>query len=95
MKLTRAEITMILFKSKFKFAFSMPKIPHEYTLKEDWYDKELFEKTVQAIRDNGVKEKFYKKTFTYFYANGYKYWTMGNPIVQTKLINRAKVESKN
>lgn len=91
MSFTQAHIKMIFWKTKFKFAKTMPKIPHEYTLKEDWEDDELFEDVVRYIRDNGVKEKFYRKEFTYLYLGNYKYWTMGNPIETTILINRARV----
>lgn len=84
-------INEILEKAEFKFAKTMANIPHAYTLKEKWGDVELFNKVVMFIRENGVKEKFFSKTYTYYYANGYKYWTMGNSLEITKLINRAKV----
>ncbi len=89
--MNREKVDEILSKQFFKFAKTMKHIPHAYTLKEKWDDKELFDKIVQFIRDNGVEEKFWSKTFVYYYANGYKYWTMGNSIEITKLINRAKV----
>jgi len=89
------DLNNILEKAEFKFAKTMASIPHSYTLKEKWDDVELFNKVVLAIREKGVKEKFYSKTYTYYYANGYKYWTMGNSLEITKLINRAKVNEKN
>ena len=62
--------------------------PHEYCLKKNCETIELFNEAVQFIRDNGVKEFFFKKSFIYFYHDGYKYWTMGAPIPITILINR-------
>jgi hypothetical protein len=96
MDLTLAQVKSTLWKTKFTFAKTMPKIPHEWSHRKDWYSDESFENIVKYIRENGVKEKFYKKEFTYLYVNGYKYWTMGNPIKTTIILNRAKViEDKN
>lgn len=74
----------------FRLAKTMPKIPHEYTRRSEWNNDDKFEWVVMFIRENGVKEKFWQREFTYLYVNGYKYWTMGSPIEQTILINRAK-----
>ncbi len=70
------------------------KAPHSYCLKKNCENIERFNQAVQFIRDNGVKEFFYRKAFIYFYHDGYKYWTMGAPIAQTILINRTNDFSK-
>jgi len=67
---------------------------HEYTLSKTW-DRREFEETVKAIRKYGKREKFWGKDYIYFYANGYKYWTMGEPIGKTILINRVWVKYSN
>lgn len=90
--MNKEDVNEELNKQYYKFAKTMARIPHSYTLKENWEDKKLFDYIVQYIRDNGVKEKFFKKSYIYYYANGYKYWTMGNSIEVTKLINKAKVD---
>jgi len=90
-RLTTAEVKMMLWKTKFTFAKSMPTIPHEWSAKKDWYSKDSFVKTVIYIRENGVKEKFFKKEYIYLYLNGYKYWTMGNSLDITRIINRIKL----
>lgn len=82
-------IDQLLDQAKFVFAKSMPKMPHHYTLRETW-DSNTFDYVVQKIREMGTPEMFFRKTYIYYYANGYKYWTMGNPINETRLINRAK-----
>ena len=64
------------------------KAPHEYCLKKNCQNIDEFNDAVMFIRNNGVKEYFYKKAFIYFYHDGYKYWTMGAPVHQTILINR-------
>lgn len=66
--------------------------PHEYTIR--WWRKDLeqdFIDFVLFIRANGVKERFYSKTFIYYYLGDYKYWTMGDPLETTWVLNRAKI----
>jgi hypothetical protein len=75
---------------KWQVAKTMPKIPHSYTIKQWRPDlKATFEEFALHIRQEGVGEKFYSKTYTYLYVDGYKYWTMGAPIDETIVLNRA------
>lgn len=63
--------------------------PHEYTIR--WWNMELEDEFIwfaKYIRVNGIKEWFYKSQFIYFYYNGLKYWTMGDPIDNTWVLNR-------
>jgi hypothetical protein len=89
------QVHKLLSEAKFKFAFSMPTIPHEYSHRDQWVNDKDFCDVVQFIRDNGIQEKFFKREFTYYYFNGHKYWTMGNPLSytdrkKTYILNRAK-----
>lgn len=79
-----------IISAEYVFAKSMPYLPHSYTVRDWWTNQDAFKEAVQFIRDKGVKERFGKRYFVYWYCAGYKYWTMGSPIQQTKLINRAK-----
>lgn len=86
------KITNYIESVKWKFAVTMPKWPHWYTVYEwdlDKYNEFLY--FVEYIRKYGYSQKFYKKELIYFNIGEYKYWTMGNPITETKLINRAKL----
>ncbi len=65
--------------------------PHWYVVRGEFADDKTFDDVVLFMRENGVDERFYSKTFTYYYHGGFKYWTMGNPVEQTTIINRAKV----
>ena len=47
---------------------------------------------VEFIRDYGFKCKFAGKEHTYYELDGYYYWTMGDPIEETIILNRCKVE---
>jgi SAM-dependent methyltransferase len=66
----------------------MPTNPHHYTLRTQWH-QQTFDQTVQYIRSNGYQNTYQNRTYTYLNINGYKYWTMGSPIPETTLINRA------
>jgi len=86
--------------SRWKFASSMPKYPHWYTLAEwmpgRYEDFKLFAK---FIRENGYAGNFWRKQLIYLNIGEFKYWTMGcpiqdclssiNPKIDTMLINRA------
>ena len=79
-------------EAKWTFAKTMPLWPHEYIVRER-VDEKLFEQLVRHIRANGFEGAFYHETFTYFEEDGLLYWTMGNPINETTIINRCRKES--
>ena len=68
--------------------------PHEYHVKDklDEEGKDEFVWFVEFIRDYGFKCKFAGKEHTYYELDGYYYWTMGDPIEETIILNRCKVE---
>ncbi len=74
------------------FAKTMPEWPHEYIVRHR-VDASLFESLVRHIRANGFEGKFYQMNLTYFEADGMLYWTMGEPIGETTIINRCKKEN--
>ena len=66
--------------------------PHHYIVRER-VDENLFLKMVKHIRCFGYEGRFYKKKITYFEEDGYVFWTMGEPIEETTIINRCIKES--
>lgn len=66
------------------------KAPHEYTLRDRTHSDATFCEFVQFIRDHGEKRYFWRKQYTYLMLDGWEYWTMGNPINETTVINRAR-----
>jgi hypothetical protein len=66
--------------------------PHHYIVK-DRVDEELFVRMVQHIRRFGYEGRFYRMKITYFEEDGLVYWTMGDPIEKTTIINRCPKES--
>ena len=81
---------------RWQFAKTMPQWPHEYTVRA-WrpdLEQEFIEFVVLIRRDGVVKawppdaaEPRYHHA--YLELDGWEYWTMGSPIPETTLINRA------
>jgi SAM-dependent methyltransferase len=86
--MTFDQCAKILIAQEYTFAKSMPQNPHWYTLRKNWGTNH-FEDVVKFIRDNSYTEHFHGRPFKMFKLNGYKYWTMGAPLSDTILINRA------
>lgn len=75
--------------SLWHFAKTMPQTPHEYTLLRETTDPETFRRFVLHIRSHGYQKRFRANMYTYLDVGGMSYWTMGAPLQQTILINRA------
>ena len=86
------ELRNFVSEAKWTYAKTMPEWPHEYIVRER-VDENLFEQLVRHIRANGSDGAYYQETFIYFEEDGMLYWTMGNPINETTIINRCKKES--
>ena len=84
-------VRAFIAKAPWTFAKTMPENPHDYTVRGQTPDDE-FEQVVQLIRDHGYKRRFGRTTYTYLDVDGWRHWTMGAPLEQTTIINRAIVE---
>lgn len=63
--------------------------PHEYIVKQECEGTpQEFEDAVKFIRDYGFIGNYYSKQHAYFYLNKRFYWTMGEPIEDTIILNR-------
>lgn len=89
--MTKIQAQLFIEQNKWTFAKSMSDIPHWYVVRQKCTSQKQFEELVMYIRENGYEEKFYGKTYIYCNIGEYKYWTMGNPLEITKIINRAKL----
>jgi hypothetical protein len=83
------ELLAFVRQAPFRFAKTMPEIPHEYTTRKET-DEADFERFVQAIRELGYRAKFGKNAYTYLDLGGYRYWTMGWPVAKTIVLNRTR-----
>ena len=89
--MTSTECQAALEVAPWTFAKTMPHMPHHYTLRDRWENKELFDTVALHLNSACVTEKFGKRSYCYFYAGEWKYWTMERPGENPILINRAKV----
>jgi len=67
----------------------MPQWPHYYIVRNNENEDDFVE-LVKIIRSEGTPEPFLEKTYLYLQIGEYKYWTMGNPIEGTTIINRCR-----
>ena len=88
--MTDIEVQDFIDKRKWTFAKTMPWCPHFYTVRKG-KDDELFCQFAMHIRENGYEKKWCNYLHTYFDVGEWYYWTMGNPIAETTIINRAKL----
>lgn len=68
--------------------------PHEYIVLSKVFGehgKEDFMEFAKIIRNYGFPARFFSRLNTYFYIDGYFYWTMDERVEDTDLINRCKV----
>ncbi|MDO8513480.1 MAG: hypothetical protein Q7S37_03180 [bacterium] len=64
------------------FAKSMPEIPHEYIVTDNYPEKlEEINAFIAEIEKNGYTKSFYGKEYKYLEIDGYKYWVMPCPSV--------------
>ncbi|MBR1414729.1 MAG: hypothetical protein IJ570_02565 [Prevotella sp.] len=85
----------LISKVSWIWAKTYPSIPHEYIVRNKCglSDTE-FLYLVNAQREFGIHEQWHKYNFPYLYIDGYKYWTMGDAIDETIILNRQKVFSE-
>lgn len=95
-ELNHDKLRSMIARCGWTFAKSMPFAPHEYIVREKCpLTTEEFEYFVNMQREHGVKERWGKYNNPYLYIDDYKYWTMGAPIKETTVINRAKASAIN
>lgn len=74
---------------KWRFAKTMPEIPHEYIVTDDYPEKSKeINAFIAEIKQNGYTKEFYGKEYKYLEITGYKYWVIEN------IINREKIAKK-
>lgn len=94
-KMTEQKIKDFITRYSWTFSKTYAKFaPHEYYVKDnlDEQGKEDFVEFVIFIREVGFPCKFGKQTHIYFEFEGKYYWTMGDTIPNTIILNRCNVE---
>lgn len=88
----------LLHRHPWRFAKTMPHIPHWYTLRKEWHDvgMDVFDEMLVTVRQ-GAEEQYANKDypFRYVVVNGRKYWE--NPdweLDRVQLLNRREVRGE-
>jgi hypothetical protein len=85
---------------RWQFATTMPQWPHEYTVR-DWAlgRDRAFVGLVELIHSKGEVKPWPKHSespryhHAYLVIDDWQYWTMGSPVQETTVINRARMDS--
>jgi len=89
--MTPERIQAFITGNRWTFAKTMPQWPHEYVVRGETSTPEAeFVAFAEHIRVAGYPKRFGRATYVYFDVDGWAYWTMGNPIPETTIINRAR-----
>ena len=86
-----ADLQLFIQTERWTFAKTMPDWPHEYLVRGR-VDERLFVRLVEHIRASGYQGRFYSRAITYFDHDGFTYWTMGEPVEETTIVNRCRKE---
>jgi len=73
-------------------ALSRASNPHEYCLRREAGDPEVFEKVVEHIREYGHPYPWWGTVYRQYISGSHAYWSMGSPPSETELINRKTLE---
>jgi hypothetical protein len=96
MAFTSDDARAYIAEVRWQFAKTMPQWPHEYTVRAWRPDLEReFVDFVLLIRRGGVVKPWPRDAsspryrLTYLELDGWEHWTMGAPVPETTVINRA------
>ena len=99
--ITVTDVVQNLEGSDYRFAKTMPRIPHWYVTVNAWRGPLGYHLICGAIWKFGTRERWGPYNHPYLYANGWKYWVMSydkpeDALIPTRgpLINRARSERR-
>lgn len=79
-----------LNNQSWKFAKTMPYMPHYYVWIDKWTSQEDLEYCVNGITEFGIWEFHMVEPRHYFYNNGWRYWWMIGKNNKPVIINRER-----
>jgi len=90
--MTSTSLRAVIDSLSFRFARTMPEIPHEYVVRSP--DNEAaYVALFNAIMEHGVYGHWAGRRYLYLYpGDGWKYWAMTTELQESRVINRAKIE---
>ena len=86
--MTLPELRDFIERNPWTYAKTMPKWPHEYVQLWRSTSDEAFFRFVMTIRRLGYDEPFLTKRHRYLDMDGRRYWTMGDLLETTWVLNR-------
>ena len=93
--MTHTVFQQFIARNKWTFAKTYAAFcPYEYVVKDRLTEEEqrVFEQIVSFIRENGFIAIYGRKgPNRYYIVDEYYYWTMGEPIEETTILNRARL----
>jgi hypothetical protein len=84
------EMRAFIAANQWTFAKTMPECPHYYVVVERALSSFDCLRFVAQIRRTGYAHKFYSATMKYLDVDEWYYWSMGWPIDETEVLNRAE-----
>lgn len=84
-------ITAFIAENKWAYAKTMPRAPHCYLLRKRATDDRMFNLFVLFIREFGYDQFYGKTRMRYSDFEDMRYWTMGDLLEGTILINQARI----
>lgn len=87
----RLECFELLDAAIHQYAYTMPGIPHYYTLKSTWRDKDAYVAMVEFVNAHGEAGRWGRQERRYFRANGMQWWAMTQDASESTLTNRCFV----
>ena len=93
--MTHSDFQQFIARNKWTYAKTYAAFcPHEYVVKDRLTaeDQHVFEQIVVFIREKGFFAIYGRKEPNRYYTvDDYYYWTMGDPVEETIILNRAKL----
>jgi hypothetical protein len=89
--MTATSLGAVIDSLSFRFAATMPEIPHEYVVRN--VDNEAaYVALFRAIMEHGVYEHWAGRHKRYLYpGDGWKYWAMTTELQESRVINRMRI----
>ena len=98
-----ANIHRIISEHKWQFAKTMPYVPHEYSVRKFWANKEDYDVLLNFVWDNGMEaffgQKAQLKRYWFDHENGYYYFVCPEDFTEDRkaapicvLINRGRID---
>lgn len=88
------DIMLVIESLAWKFAKTMPTMPHWYTVRvtDDDHLNGLYEQLYHYIKGNHYVKVFKGRKYKYCDIGEYSYWIMSDYLYNSKIINRALKE---